>query len=138
MWHKIRTMFRSFLTKPTELSLGEMGELAAVKFLRKKKYRVVDRNVNFQEGEIDIVAVDGRTVVFVEVKTRQSADKGEPWEAVDRNKQKKIIAAASVYLNRENLNDQKSRFDIVAVTWPDRKQRPQIEHLVAAFDESDL
>ena len=130
-------MFRSFLPSHSELSLGEKGELAAAKFLRKKKYRVVERNVNFHEGEIDIVAVDNRTIVFVEVKTRKTNDKGQPWEAVDRSKQKKIIAAASIYLNREGLNELKSRFDIVAVTWVDESKPPHIEHLIDAFDESD-
>ena len=136
MWSKIRKTFRSFLRPPQKRSLGELGERAAAKFLRRKKYRVVDRNVRFQQGEIDIVAVDGKTIVFVEVKTRSSTLKGEPWEAVDQAKQEKILKAASIYLNREGLNGQKTRFDIVSVTWNDHERLPQIEHLEDAFDET--
>lgn len=136
MWNRIKRIFRSFLPDKSSLSLGELGELAAVKYLRKKKYKVVDRNVSFHEGEIDIVAVDNKTVVFVEVKTRKNTDKGEPWEAVDFSKQKKLQAAASIYLNREGLNEQSYRYDIISVLWPDENQPPQIEHLENAFGES--
>lgn len=128
-------MFRSILPRRNERSLGELGERLAAKYLRKKKYKVVDRNVRFDEGEIDIVAVDDQTVVFVEVKTRSSADKGEPWEAVDEQKQKKILATASLYLKREDLLDQKSRFDIVSITWSDPDEKPEIQHFENAFED---
>ena len=138
MWHKIKRIFRSFLPSKPPKSLGELGELAAAKYLKKEKYKVVDRNVHLSDGELDIVAVDGRTIVFVEVKTRQTANKGEPGEAVDVTKQKKIIQAATEYLNRESLNDQKSRYDIISITWTDLSHPPKIEHWVDAFDESPL
>lgn len=134
MWHRIKRIFRSFLPLHRKRSLGELGEAAAVKFLKKKKYNVIERNVTFDVGEIDIVAVDGRTVVFVEVKTRKSRQKGEPWEAVDLAKQKKISQAASIYLNKENLADQKSRFDIISITWLEGQTKPEIEHLIDAFE----
>lgn len=138
MWHRWTDWLscRWPWSSASETPLGELGERAAVSYLRRKKYLVVDRNVHFREGEIDIVAVDGRTVVFVEVKTRRSADKGDPWEAVDRAKQGKIISAASIYLNREDLLDQQIRFDIVSVVWGEQDAKPKIEHWIGAFDES--
>lgn len=108
-----------------------------MRFLQKKRYQVVDRNVAFREGEIDIVAVHDRTVVFVEVKTRRSDRKGAPWEAVDAGKQEKLIRAASVYLSRERLTDQRYRFDIISITWEDESSRPEIEHLESAFQAAD-
>ncbi len=118
--------------------LGELGEKAAAKYLRKKRYKVVETNVTTSVGEIDIVAVDGRVVVFVEVKTRRSNKKGEPWEAVDFAKRKKLLHLAEAYLKREDLNDQKARFDIVSVTWLEGENRPEIEHLIDAFDGDDV
>lgn len=137
MWSRIRKLFSGFLKRP-DLSLGEMGEQAAVNFLRKKKMKIVDRNIEFPMGEIDIVAIDQRTVVFVEVKTRRSDKKGAPWEAVDQAKQAKIMKTAQAYLRREELTDQKARFDIVSVTWLDGQRKPDIEHLMDAFDGNDM
>lgn len=122
---------------PLELSLGERGERAAVRFLKRKKMLVIERNVRFNEGEIDIVAVDDRTVVFVEVKTRSSTQKGQPFEAVDHAKQNRIRNAADVYLCREGIEDQKIRFDIVSIHWPSGNNSPEIEHLVDAFVDSE-
>ena len=142
MWsktiHKLTSWISGASDDSSEKSLGQLGEDAAARFLRGKKIQVVDRNVRFQNGEIDIVAVENRTVVFVEVKTRRSNDKGEPWEAVDRIKQAKILDLADAYMTREDILDQKARFDIVSVTWSDDSKAPIIEHLVDAFDESTV
>jgi putative endonuclease len=118
--------------------LGELGERAAAGYLRKKRYKVVETNVTTSVGEIDLVAVDGRVVVFVEVKTRRSKKKGEPWEAVDLAKRKKLLHLAEAYLKREDLNDQRARFDIVSVTWLEGAHRPEIEHLIDAFGGDDV
>lgn len=137
MWKRIRESVRHWCRKKAPPNLGELGEQEAVRFLQKKRYQVVDRNVAFREGEIDIVAVHDRTVVFVEVKTRRSDRKGAPWEAVDAGKQEKLIRAASVYLSRERLTDQRYRFDIISITWEDESSRPEIEHLESAFQAAD-
>jgi putative endonuclease len=88
-------------------------------------------------GEIDLVAVDGRTIVFVEVKTRRSHDAGHPVEAVDEDKQRRLTRLALAFLKRHNLLNYRARFDIVAVTWPDGAKRPVIEHFQNAFEPSD-
>src|SRR5215471_17059126 len=83
--------------------LGYLGERAAEKFLKRKGYKIVARGLRSRGGELDLVAVDGRTIVFVEVKTRSSGQYGDPSEAVDLRKQKRMTRAALVYLKRHGL-----------------------------------
>ena len=85
-------------------------------------------------GELDLVAVDGRTVVFIEVKTRRSHDAGHPAEAVGIEKQKRLTRLALVYLKRHDLLDCQSRFDVLAVTWPPHERHPRIDHFKNAFE----
>lgn len=113
-------------------SLGARGEAAAARFLRQLGYSIVARG-DRGFGELDIVAVDGRTVVFVEVKTRESHAAGAPAEAVDEEKQRRLTRAALGYLRRHDLLEYPARFDVVAITWPAGERQPRIEHFVDAF-----
>lgn len=115
-------------------SLGARGEAAAARHLRRLGYVIVARSDRSKLGEIDIIAVDGRTVVFVEVKTRTSGDTVHPSEAVDAEKQAKLTRLAISYLRRHNLLECKARFDVIAITWPDAGQTPMIEHFQNAFE----
>lgn len=115
-------------------SLGERGEQAAARYLRRKRYIIVGRGQRSRLGEIDIIAVDGRTLVFVEVKTRHSHEAGHPSEAITRAKQHKLSQLALVYLKRHQLLNHPARFDVVAVTWSDDRRRPTLEHYVNAFE----
>jgi putative endonuclease len=119
------------------LSLGKRGEREAERHLKRQGYVILARGDRARLGEIDLVAVEKRTVVFVEVKTRTSHDAGHPAEAVDRNKQRRLTRAAQGYLKRHRLGDCLARFDVIAVTWPDLKMRPQIEHFRHAFESAD-
>ena len=114
-------------------TLGERGEAVAARYLRRHGYRIVGRGVRTSMGELDLVAVDGRTVVFVEVKTRQTDQQGHPAEAVDLAKQRKLTLLATSYLKRHRLLNHAARFDVVAVTWPDGR-RPKVEHIRNAFE----
>lgn len=114
-------------------SLGDRGEDAAARFLKRLGFRVIERGYDSPLGEMDIIAVDGRTVVFVEVKSRTSADSGHPAEAVDANKQRRMTQSALAYLKSKRLLEYPARFDVVAVTWPADSRRPQIEHFKNAF-----
>ena len=114
-------------------SLGERGEIVAAKFLKRRGYHILGRQVDTRHGEIDIVAVDGRTVVFVEVKTRHSTETGHPADAVDEGKQKRLTRAALAYLKSNRLLQYSARFDVVAITWPAAARRPEVEHFVNAF-----
>jgi putative endonuclease len=120
---------RFFITK----SLGQRGEDSAARFLKRKGYRILARHVDLPVGELDIIAVDGRTVVFVEVKTRTSDDAGHPTEAIDARKEQRMTQAALVYLKRNGLLKYAARFDVVAVSWPQDASRPIIEHYQNAF-----
>jgi putative endonuclease len=124
-------------------SLGRRGERRAARFLRAAGYRILAHSYVCPIGEIDLVARDpstnaelGRdTIVFIEVKTRVSSEHGEPWQAVDHRKRRKLTALATYYLKHHQFTDYPARFDIVALTWPPgRFQQPTIEHFPAAFD----
>lgn len=115
-------------------SLGQRGEDAAAKFLKRLGYKIVARSERNMLGELDIVAVDRRTVVFAEVKTRATHEAGTPQEAVTPEKQKRITRAALGYLRRHGLLEHPARFDVIAVTWPDDQRLPQIEHVQNAFE----
>lgn len=115
-------------------TLGERGELAAERFLRRRGHKVVARRQRSPIGELDLVTVVGRTVVFVEVKTRESHVAGHPAEAVDVAKQQRLTRLATLFLKRHGLMENSSRFDVVAVTWPDGSSQPVIEHYEHAFE----
>jgi putative endonuclease len=96
-------------------STGTIGEEVASRFLKKHGYKIVKKNFSTPLGEIDIIALDKGIIVFVEVKTRKSRQFGSPQEAIDYRKQKKLSQVASLYLNQKNLNNEKARFDVVAI-----------------------
>jgi putative endonuclease len=125
---------RWFAALPRRQTLGQRGEAEAVKFLKRKGYRIVARSDRQRLGEIDLVAVDGRTIVFVEVKTRRSHDKGHPADAVDQDKQRRLTRLALIYLKQHGLLESPARFDVVAVTWPEEQKRPAVEHYPHAFE----
>jgi putative endonuclease len=120
-------------SKQQPLSLGERGERAAERFLKRLGYKIVARHDRGRLGELDLVAVDDRTVVFVEVKTRRDDMVGSPAEAVDERKQAKLSRLALAYLKRHGLLDYSARFDVVAITWPEVTQPPKIVHYINAF-----
>jgi putative endonuclease len=114
-------------------SLGKLGEDAAARFLKGNGYTILARGLDSRLGELDLVAVDGRTVVFVEVKTRRTGDAGHPAEAIDPRKQQRMTQAALAYLKAHGLLQHAARFDVVAITWPENARCPAIEHYKNAF-----
>jgi putative endonuclease len=111
--------------------LGDRGERAAARFLRRQGLRVLLRGYRTKVGEIDLIAREGDTLVFVEVKARRH---GVPAEAVTPEKQRRITLAAMHFLGRYRLHEVRSRFDVVAIIWPDDRRPPQIEHIRNAFE----
>ena len=114
--------------------LGSRGERRAASYLAKHGFQVVARGVTNQFGEIDLVTLDGDTIVFVEVRTRRSLDAGHPAESVTPEKQARLTRAALAFLKQKKLLDRRSRFDVVALLWPDGVREPQIEHYKNAFE----
>jgi putative endonuclease len=113
------------------LSLGRWGEEEAARFLRRLGMTIVERNLRTPVGEIDIVARHGKTLVFVEVKTRRSDAYGAPQEAVGPTKQRQIIRAAQWYLGDGKGRGLQPRFDVVAVR--PGSQGACVEHIANAF-----
>ena len=99
----------------TRSDLGGRGEDLAVAVLKAKGYKIIERNFRSPVGEIDIVALEAQTLVFVEVKTRGSGEFGSAKWAVDHKKRRKISMTALDYLNRKSWGDRPARFDVVAV-----------------------
>ena len=116
------------------LTFGERGEIATARYLRRRGYRIVVTRRRLRYGEIDIVAVEGRTVVFVEVKTRRSSDLVRPAASVDLTRRQRMTRAASAFLKSHGLLQHcPARFDIVEVVWPVGSKRPTIAHHANAF-----
>ena len=116
------------------LTLGELGERAAARFLKRLGYQIVLTRHRLRYGEVDIIAVDGQTVVFVEVKTRRTESQGRAADAVDAKRQARMTRAALAFLKSHGLLEYSSRFDVVEVIWPTGQKRPEINHLQSAFN----
>lgn len=110
---------------------GKEGEDLAVDFLRAKGYRILERNFRFERGEIDIIAQEGETLVFVEVKARRSKTYGEPEEAVTEFKKRQLEKVAEGYLVERGIEVRECRFDVIAIEVKEKK--PTIRHIVNAF-----
>lgn len=117
--------------------LGDEGERIACRHLKKLGYRILVRQARTRFGEIDVIARDGATIVFVEVKSRRGDREGSPAEAVDYRKQKKLTQLALAWLKRRKLLGQPCRFDVVAIRW-DAEGKPIVEHFKSAFEAVDF
>jgi len=126
------------LSLGNHLTLGDRGERAAAKFLKRLGYKIVVTRQRVRYGEIDIIAIEGagngRTLVFIEVKTRRSAALGRPAEAVDRTRRLRMTRAALAFQKGHGLLEYPGRFDVVEVVWPNESAQPEITHLRNAFE----
>lgn len=111
---------------------GKRGEELAERFLKNKGYKIVERNYRCSNGEVDLIALDRKVIVFVEVKTRAAHGYGSPLEAVAFYKQRKMIQAAQYFLHEKKLHQRDARFDVVGISWAGAE--PQVEHIQNAFD----
>jgi putative endonuclease len=114
------------------IAVGAEGEDAAVRYLKKHRYTILERRFRILLGEIDVIAKDGETIVFVEVKTRRGPGFGRPEEAVTFAKQEQIRRIAQAYLAKKRCGDVPCRFDVIAVSL-DAEGRPAIVHIKDAF-----
>jgi len=121
-------------------TLGRRGEELAARTLKRKGMKILAANYRCPAGEVDLIALDpstrrdGRaeTIVFVEVKTRSSAQYASPESAVNRRKQRHIRKAAHYYLSRHETEGYNVRYDIVAIV-AGKNAAPEIRHIVNAF-----
>jgi putative endonuclease len=129
----IKSLFKTEPAGPSARTvLGEGGENAAARYLRGLGYRIIERNFRCEVGEVDIIARQGKTLVFVEVKTREEDDPA-PEDQVSLEKQHRCTKAARSYLSRYGSPQPPARFDVVGIVWPPG-QAPQIRHTIDAFE----
>jgi putative endonuclease len=114
--------------------LGDRSERAAARFLRRLGYRILVRNINLGIGELDLVALDGRTLVFVEVRSTEGDSVERPTLSVDTVKQRKLTGASLTFLQKHRLLDHPARFDVIAVSWPTNRSKPRVVHFPNAFE----
>jgi putative endonuclease len=112
------------------LNLGNFGEDYACRYLQKKNYIIRDRKYRYRKNEVDIIAEKNNQLIVIEVKTRQTAEIGEPWQAVTKRKQKEIIKVANQYVQSKELNID-VQFDIISIVH--NSYRTQLEHIENAF-----
>jgi len=113
---------------------GRIGEDIACSLFKENSLRILDRNVRYRDGEIDLVALDGATLVFVEVKWRRNDERGTPAEAVTPRKRFRVVRAARRWLveNPARAGAREVRFDVVAI----REEPPEVAWIRGAFDGS--
>ena len=114
--------------------VARIGEEFAVQYLKDRGYQILERNYRLRSGEIDVIAKEGRQIVFVEVKTRRTLKFGVPQAAVTLAKQKQISKIALSYLQANNLLDTPCRFDVVAIFLSSKSTPPKLEHIQNAFE----
>ena len=115
-------------------NIAKIGENIAATHLKTHGYKILAQNYRYQRGEIDLIALQGKRIVFVEVKTRRSLKYGLPQNAVTRQKQKQISKIALAYLQAENLIDTPCRFDVIAIHLSPQLEVLRLEQIESAFD----
>ncbi len=109
---------------------GDQAENIAVKYLEDKGYMIIQRNWYFHHYELDVIAKKDNILVVVEIKSLVNKSFQEPYKAVNRNKQRMIIAAANAYIRKYQINDE-VRFDVISITF--YAKQPVVEHIENAF-----
>lgn len=99
-----------------EISIGRFGEEVAGSFLSEKGYKIVEKNWRYQKGELDLICMCGKKIVFVEVKTRSEEGQGHAMESLGHHQKLKLLRTANHYLCREGLWENECRFDFICVT----------------------
>lgn len=117
--------------------LGDRGEVAAVRWLKRSGFRIIAKQYRNAFGEIDIIAKERDQIVFVEVKTRRSTDAGQPFEAVGVHKQRKLTRLALAWLKKHRQLECSARFDVISIVWPEDARAPRIDHFRNAFEPAD-
>lgn len=112
---------------------GTRSERAAARYLRGRGYRVLARNYSCPLGELDLVALDGDCLVFVEVRSTAGPDPQVPAESVDDAKQRRLTLLAVHFLKHHGLLGRTARFDVVAISWPAGAREPTVAHYPDAF-----
>jgi putative endonuclease len=117
---------------------GQRGEAVAASFLRRKGFRILERNFLLRGGELDLICRKGSTLVFVEVRARANLAFGHPLESITAAKRRHLLRAALVYLKKNHWEEQPFRFDLVAILWDERGWPKEITHLENCLEEERM
>jgi len=120
------------MAKTDNIRTGKTGEDLAANYLEEKGHTILERNYSFERAEVDIVAYNGRQIIFVEVKTRKSTSFGEPEDSVTDAKKKSLFKVAEAWLYERKMDGAPVRFDIISVLLQPEKN-PQVKHFEGAF-----
>ena len=112
---------------------GRRSESIAARILKREGYRILERNYRTDLGEIDIIARENKVLCFIEVKTRKNLLFGQPYEYVDKKKQRKILLTAQSYISKYNLHNEEIRFDVMSIHIPEDKGTARYELIRDAF-----
>lgn len=112
---------------------GQQGETLATTYLQQHGYEIIQRNWHCPQGELDIVARQGATLVFVEVRTRRASTSENAFASISMTKRQRLVAAIYAYLQANELDDADWRVDVIAIALQKQKP-PLIEHLEDALD----
>ncbi|MCS7265535.1 MAG: YraN family protein [Armatimonadetes bacterium] len=119
--------------KLTNYERGKLAEREAAFYLRRRGYQIITQNLKLKQGEIDLVALKGNLVIFVEVKARSSEEFGTPIESLLPKQQQRIRRAAEAFLAKRGWSERDRRFDLIAIDLDERGYVKQIEHIPNAF-----
>lgn len=114
------------------INTGKQGETIAVEFLKKNGYRIIQNNFRTRYGEIDIIAVEGKILAFIEVKTRTNSKFGNPVMAVNFRKKRQISKTALAYVTQNKIADHPARFDVIGISIVEKKI--EVELIRNAFE----
>lgn len=112
--------------------LGPAGERLARQFLKRKGYRIVARGFRCALGELDLVALDGDTIVFVEVRARADETQQDIEESINAEKRRRLTRTAKAFLSKRGVTDRPARFDVIAINF-ENPDNPIVRHTIDAF-----
>lgn len=121
------------VASPTRKDKGRAAEEAAASHLQQQGWRIIERNWSCRSGELDIIAEQGKILLFVEVRSRSGISYGMPAESIDARKIQQVRRTAEVYLHRFGLSDRQIRFDAIAVMLGRNLEIRSLEHIEEAF-----
>jgi putative endonuclease len=118
------------MTPQNNILLGSFGEDTALQFLQKLGYQIIDKNFKKKHGDIDMIAMDGETYVFVEVKTRSSNLYGAPEDAITPFKIRHLIRSAQYFCSINKLSDISMRIDVISILTDENLEVKEIKHFI--------
>ncbi|MCH8556688.1 MAG: YraN family protein [Balneolia bacterium] len=119
--------------QPPHIELGRKGEDLAVEWLEKNDIRILERNYHFEKSEVDIIAYNGKQIIFIEVKTRTDNNFAEPEDAVTEAKKQSLYKVAGAWLYERKMEGSPVRFDIISIVLKPGSDEPVIKHFEGAF-----